>query len=135
MTTLAFSAIFGVTPGYVEPAFEPSAWTAEHTVATDWVACCEAEYHKSGLSIGGFVTAGRVAYPTTFSCPGAGEVAVQVNGAMNPAFCNDAEAYRAAVLRVCEKVRVALAQETVLVTFTAIEGVSYLTSRGVRHVA
>jgi len=119
---LAFSATFGQIPGY-----EGLATKQVDTIITDaWHEAMERERANSGILISAVLTPARVVYPTQFGCPQDGEIAVQVTGQSNPTFCSDTVAYGLAVARVCDTVRRALKQETVLLSIWSVQAVTYL---------
>jgi len=119
---LAFSATFGQIPGYDNLPVK-----IFDTLITDaWHTAMEHERARSGILVSAVMTPATVVYPLEFGCPEYGEIAVQVTGQSNPLFCPDTVAYGLAVSRVCNAVRKAMKQETVLLSLWSVGAVQYL---------
>ncbi len=127
-SAIAFSATFGVVPGYAHDNSLPADTTADFIVASAWMAAMKAEFEANKVGVGGVVTASRTAYNPDWGCPAGGEVTATVTGESNPAFDKDTEAYKAAVLRVVKAVKAELKQSTVRVVFTEVAEYHYLTN-------
>jgi hypothetical protein len=125
--SIAFSAVFGVVPGYGHDNGLPEGATADALVAHAWRESLEAEFASSGILVGATVVPGRVVYPASFGCPADGEVVAVASGNSNPKFVapEDLEAFRDAVIRVAEATKTRLGQSRVQLTFSEVSGFVY----------
>jgi len=123
---IAFSAVFGVVPGYAHDNGLPVDTTAGAILASAWMVAMKEEFNSSKIGVGGVIVDSRTAYNPDWGCPAGGEVTATVTGESNPEFDKDTEAYKAAVLRVCKAVKTALQQTTVRVAFLAVADYVYL---------
>lgn len=112
MFSLAFSAVFGVVPGYGHDNDLPEGASADALVAHVWREAIEAEFASSGILVGAHVLPGRVAYPSSFGCPADGEVVAVVSGNSNPKFVgpDKLDGFRDAVIRVAKAAKERLGQ-------------------------
>ena len=124
----AFTAVFGVVPGYGHDNNLPEGTSADALVAHAWRVSLEEEFASSGILVGASVTPGRVVYPATFGCPVDGEVAVVAAGNSNPKFvpADKLDEFREAVVRVVRATKERLGQSRVQLTFSEVSGFVYL---------
>lgn len=128
ISSIAFRATFGIVAGYghdIDDAGDSAA-----IVAHAWREALEAEFASSGILVGGVVSAGRVVYPADFGCQEDGEQVATVCGDSNPKFVGDGNDisladFREAVIRIAGKVKGALQQERVQLTFFENSGFVY----------
>jgi len=122
-----YQAIFGVNSGYAHENGLPEGTTADQIVARAWRDALEEEFDSSEILVGGFVSAGRIAYPLGFGCPEDGEVAAMVSGNSNPKFVSPEQLpdFREAVVRVVERTKEKLGQERVRLAFSEVSGFVY----------
>ena len=107
----------GILPGYgnVPVQLQPSFEEAAMTVARAW--------DKAGEEVGtGYVSAlivpGLVQYRTMWGCPPGGEVVCMVACTSNPTFDADGAVWRRRVIEIVRRVKLALRQSTVAITFS-----------------
>ena len=124
---IAFSATFGVIPGYAHDNGLPENTTAGEILTNAWTAAMKAEFEASKIGVGGVIAESRTAYNPDWGCPKGGEVTATVTGESNPEFDKDSEAYKAAVLRIVKAVKCELKQSTVRVAFHDVSDYVYLT--------
>ncbi len=124
---IAFSAVFGVVPGYGHDNGLPEGTTADGLVAHAWREALEEEFKASGILVGAAVTPGRVVYPTSFGCPKDGEVIAVVSGNSNPKFIGPEKLgdFRDAVIRVAEATKDRLSQSRVQLTLSEVDEFVY----------
>ena len=124
---VAFTAVFGVVPGYGHDNGLPEGTSADALVAHAWRVALEAEFASSGILVGAAVTPGRVVYPASFGCPSDGEVIAIVSGNSNPRFvlADNLGTFRDAVVRVARATKDALRQARVQLTFSDVSGFIY----------
>jgi hypothetical protein len=124
---IAFSAVFGVVPGYGHDNMGASDIAPDACVAHAWRIALEAEFAASGILVGAAVTPGRVVYPATFGCPADGEVIAVVSGNSNPRFVgpDKLDEFRNAVIRVARATKDALGQARLQLTFWDVSGFVY----------
>lgn len=129
---IAFSAVFGVVPGYGHDNELPEGASADALVAHAWRESLEAEFASSNILVGAAVTPGRVVYPASFGCPSDGEIVAVVNGSSNPKFvpAEKLDEFREAVIRVAEATKNRLSQERVQIAFHEIPTFIYLEPEG-----
>lgn len=107
----------GITPGYgnVPVQLQSSFEEAAMTVARAW--------DKAGEEVGtGYVSAlivpGLVQYRSLWGCPPGGEVVCMVTCTSNPTFDTDGAAWRRRVIEIVRRVKLALKQSTVAISFS-----------------
>ena len=124
---VAFTAVFGVVPGYGHDYGLPTGTSADALVAHAWRVALEAEFASSRILVGAAVSPGRVVYPTDFGCPAEGEVVAVVSGNSNPKFVPAEKLgdFRDAVIRVARATKAALQQSRVQLTFSEVSGFVY----------
>lgn len=127
MTTITFSAVFGVVPGYGHDNGLAEGTSADALVAHAWREALEAEFSASNILVGASITPGRVVYPGSFGCPKDGEVVAVVNGNSNPKFvpAEKLGEFREAVIRVAAATKERLGQSRVQLTFGQADGFVY----------
>lgn len=124
---IAFSATFGVVPGYAHNNGLPENTTAAEILTNAWMSAMKAEFDANKVGVGGVIVESRTAYNPDWGCPAGGEVTATVTGESNPEFDKDIEAYKAAVLRIVKSVKRELKQTTVRVAFHEVADYVYLT--------
>lgn len=124
---VAFTAVFGVVPGYGHDNGLPEGTTADALVAHAWRESLEAEFAESNHLVGATVLPGRVVYPQKFGCPKDGEVVAVVSGNSNPKFvpAEKLDEFRDAVIRVVQATKERLGQSRVQLTFAEVSGFVY----------
>lgn len=124
---VAFTAVFGVVPGYGHDNGLPEGTSAEALVAHAWRESLEVEFASSKHLVGAVVTPGRVVYPSSFGCPKDGEVVAVVSGNSNPKFvpAEKLGEFRYAVVRVARATKDRLGQSRVQLTFSEVRGFVY----------
>jgi hypothetical protein len=117
--TIEFKATIGVVEGYGHD--NEGAVDATAIVAKVWQDAAKREFEANGIYVSASVSPSKVVYHTDWGCPVGGEVAATVAGSANPAFTEDLEAWKQAVLRVVGGVKAELKQTTVVVEFGEVE--------------
>lgn len=118
-TTDSFSATLGVVAGYKHdnvPCGDPL-----DIVAATWDAAAELELAAGGLYVPCVATASRTIYRREWGCPVGGEITVTLTGTRNPQFDTDSAAWKKAVAKIAERVRVALKQSTAHLAFSTCD--------------
>lgn len=126
---IAFAATFGVVPGYAHDNGLPENTTAGEILTNAWMSAMKDEFEASKVGVGGVIVDSRTAYNPDWGCPAGGEITATITGESNPEFDKDVEAYKAAVLRICKAVKVALKQTTVRIAFHEVVDYVYLTEK------
>lgn len=124
---IAFSAVFGVVPGYGHDNGLPEGTSADALVAHAWRESLEEEFKSSNILVGASITPGRVVYPASFGCPADGEIVAVVTGNSNPKFVPAEKLgdFRDAVIRVAETTKNRLGQSRIQLTISEVEGFVY----------
>lgn len=125
--SIAFSAVFGVVPGYGHDNGFSEGTSADVLAAHAWREAMEEEFKSSNILVGAAVTPGRVVYPASFGCPADGEIVAIVSGNSNPKFvpAEKLGEFRDAVIRVTEATKNRLGQSRVQLTLSEVEGFVY----------
>lgn len=136
--TIMFNAVFGIYPGYdfvhlraddrargsMQPIGKPL--TAEEIVAESWKKFMALEWEESNILVSATCTGTKVVYPEKFGCPTYGEVAVEVQGVLNPKFGVVDSDWKDACVRIVKQVKAELQQERVTLYFQQVESLIYL---------
>lgn len=111
----------GIVPGYgnVPVQLQSPFEVAAMTVARAW--------DKAGEEVGtGYVSAlimpGLVQYRSMWGCPPGGEVVCMVTCTSNPTFDTNGAAWRRRVIEIVRRVKLALGQKTVAISFSGGDG-------------
>lgn len=113
---MKFEVVMGITPGY------PDSWVAKEVglrfAKLKWIEAMKAEQRLSGRVISAYMTLVDCMYPNSSID---GEPCILVKGNMNQSTEICKVEWMAAVQRVVDSVRIALAQEEVWLHFENVE--------------
>jgi len=114
---VSFRIDFGTVSGY---GVENAPTTSMSVIGEDIKRL--ADYGSdSPVKITGILSETRSIYSTDWGCPVGGEKTFAFSGTQNPEFCEDAQAYKEAVLTLAGKIQREYAQSRVYVSFTKAE--------------
>jgi len=125
MKTIKFTATIGVVAGYGHDNTTSTA--AAEIVSAEWQKAAAEIMESTGLYISAVVVDSRTVYHTDWGCPVGGELTATATGSANPAFVQDMDQWKKAVIAVVKLVKARLQQSTVAVEFEEVSSFVYLT--------
>jgi len=123
--TIKFSAVIGVNAGYGHN--NEGEQDAVSIVGKVWQDAAKEVFSADGVYISAVCEPSKTVYNTDWGCPVGGELTVAVYSTANPAFVQDIEAWKQAVIRVVKIVKTQLHQSTVAIEFCEVNDFIYLT--------
>lgn len=120
--TVGFVAGYGHGVDSIGDSFEKSVARHWQQLMKDDVTSQPTDSDGSFLAdpiyVPAVVSASRAVYLADWGCPDGGEPTVTITGQRNPEFNRESTAWRAAVLRIAERLRVQSGQNTAQIVFT-----------------
>lgn len=124
--SISFKATFGINAGYGHD--NANNGSAAAVVAKAWQEVAAEVFAATEIYISAVVGSSLTVYHTDWGCPEGGETTAAVHGEANPAFTENTEAWKEAVIEVCRLVKERLEQSTVAVSFSSVDDFVYLTN-------
>ncbi|MFA6534110.1 MAG: hypothetical protein WCT37_02975 [Patescibacteria group bacterium] len=125
MLTERITLTMGVTPGYGHANEAAADETATlRAMAEAGITTAGQVEAETGIYPSFVLAPARVGYRHEWGCPVGGEFVVSFTGTRNPAFCADADKYRAAWMRFAEILKKEFGQTTA--TVEVVGGVEFM---------
>lgn len=118
--TQRFFITIGVTPGYFHTN-ESAKVDFVGTLAKEWQEIMEKDGDENGVYAPAIAMPSLTVYHRQWGCPEGGEQVVAFCGTRNALFVPDAAAWKAAVIRIVEKLKIKLEQKTAQIDFHEVE--------------
>ena len=119
-TTDRFTLTIGVTPGYFHDN-EAAKIDFVGAVAKEWQVLMEKDGNEKGIYVPAVASPSYAVYSRDWGCPEGGERVVSFSGTRNAKFTPDGVEWKAAVLRIVERLQQKLEQSTAQVDFERVE--------------
>ena len=121
MKSLKFNLVVGIEAGYGHDMAGVTEVEAVNKVAALWQQLAAEEFNNSGIYVSAVVKPAAAVYHTDWGCPVGGEAVVEIAGAANPQFVQDLDAWKEAVIRLAQKLKIELKQTTLSIEFSEID--------------